>query len=104
MHRPSPPAAKPRGGEGLAKPALDCFRWPDFTEVIRSNLFIAFVVAYACNSEVLSSFRVSLHAGVYTWVVLVVQDTYARRYMYTWVATVVRKGDFKRKTISCKVC
>ncbi len=43
-----------------------------------------------------------LHAGVYTWVVLVVQAAYARRCMYTWVATVVRKGEFLRNTISKK--
>ncbi len=67
-------------------------------------LSIAFVVVYACNSEVLSS--MCLHAGAYTytWVVLVVQATYAHRCMYTWVATVVRKGEFPRNTISCKVC
>ncbi len=60
------------------------------------------MVMYACNSELLSS--ISLHAGVYTWVVLVVQATYARRCKYVWVATVVRKGEFPRNTIRCKVC
>ncbi len=60
------------------------------------------MVEYACNSEVLSS--ISLYAGVYIREVLVVQATYSRRCMYTWVATVVRYGEFPRNTISCKVC
>ncbi len=63
-------------------------------------LVVAFMVVYACNSEMFSGS--SLHAGVYTSVVVVVQATYARRCMYAWVATVVRKGEFPRNT--SKVC
>ncbi len=69
MHRPSPPAGQASGREGLAKLALDCAfaDHSDFTEAIRSNsIHSLHGRMYACNSEVVSSFRVSVYTWVYT--------------------------------------
>ncbi len=105
--RPSPRAARTRGGEGLAKLALDCvfIDQSDFTEAIRSNYIHSLRGRVVCKIarcwvvSVYTQVRTCTHMGG-----LVVQATYTHRFMYTWVATAVRKGEFARNTISCKFC